>query len=97
MYRHISIFTLKDKDKIDDFISLLKEVGRTAPSVLRWEVGKNFGTAPVGPGPDFGDVIQILDFETLEQLNEWPATQQHIRLMKEGPVHEKVTAIDYEV
>lgn len=97
MYRHISIFTLKDKDKMNDFIALLKEVGEQAPSVVRYEVGKNFGKAPDGPGPDFGDVIQILDFETMEDLNAWPATEQHIRLMKEGPENEKVTAIDYEV
>lgn len=97
MYRHISIFTLKEKEKAEGFIELLKEVSEAAPSVIHYEIGRNFGKAPEGPGPDFGDVIQILDFETVDDLNAWPETPEHIRLMREGPENEKVTAIDYEV
>lgn len=97
MYRHVSIFTLKEKENTGTFIALLKEVSEKAPSVVRYEIGRNFGKAPDGPGPDFGDIIQILDFETIEDLNAWPATQEHIRLLREGPENEKVTAIDYEV
>jgi hypothetical protein len=97
MYRHVSIFTLKEKENTETFIALLKEVSEEAPSVVRYEIGRNFGKAPDGPGPDFGDIIQILDFETIEDLNAWPATQEHIRLLREGPENEKVTAIDYEV
>ena len=97
MYRHVSIFTLKDLSEIDHFIELLKRV-EEEPTVIYNSVGKNFGVGPEnGPGPQFGDVIQIVDFKTKEDLDAYPMCKAHMRLIKEGPEMANVAACDYEI
>lgn len=94
MYRHISIFTLKDKNETERFVSMLKEVGNN-PTVINNEIGTNV-TKTDGEGPAFGDIVQVIDFETKEALDAYPASKEHMKLLQEGPVMEKVSAIDYE-
>lgn len=96
MFRHISIFTLKNKNEIDDLVEMLNEVGKCS-LIARNHVGVNFTKLPEGEkGPDFGDVIQMVDFATKENLERYPLSQEHLKLFHDGPEMEKVTAIDYE-
>lgn len=97
MFRHVSVFTLKDISQKEAFVKLLKEVGDQCENIIRNEVGVNIGQAPEGLGPTFGDVIQIIDFATKEELEAYPASPAHQKILKDGPVMEKVTAIDYEI
>ncbi len=96
MIRHVSVFTLKNKGEVETMISMLQEVA-TCPLIVKSEVGRNLTAAGNGPGPHFGDVIQIIDFNTREDLNRYPSSKEHQKLFLEGPQMEEVTAIDYEV
>lgn len=97
MYRHISIFTLEDKSKIQDLVLMLKEVG-TCPLIVKNHVGVNLTKLPEGEkGPEFGDVIQTIDFNSKEDLDKYPASKEHLKLFHEGPEMKKVSAIDFEV
>lgn len=98
MFRHVSVFTLENKEELDHFVSMLKALGRECPTICHSEVGVNFGVGPKeGPGPEFGDVIQIIDFNTKEELERYPSTLQHRHLVEAGPKFVKVSAIDYEI
>lgn len=98
MIRHVSVFTLKDKNRIDDFIVLLNEVGQTCPLIINSQVGKNIATLPPKglEGPDFGDVIQMIDFASKDDADLYPQSKEHLMLFHDGPEMEKVTAIDFE-
>lgn len=97
MFRHISIFTLKDKSRIDDLVDLLNEVG-SCPLVVNNHIGLNLTTVPDGVKvPNFGDVVQMLDFKTKVDLDKYPSSKEHMKLFNEGPEMESVSAIDYEV
>lgn len=97
MYRHISIFTLKDKNEIQSLKDLLEEVG-SCPLIVNNHVGLNMTLLPDGEkGPNFGDVIQTIDFHTKEDLDKYPTSKEHLKLFHEGPEMEKVTAIDFEI
>lgn len=98
MYRHISIFTLKDNNKMNHLISLLNEVGDNCKLIVRSQVGTNITKVlQEGQGPDFGDIIQMIDFETQEDLKAYPASKEHLELLHNGPEMIKVTAIDFEI
>lgn len=97
MYRHISIFTLKNKNEIDSFVELLNKVSK-CPLIINSEVGVNLTNIPNDrKNPEFGDVIQIIDFASKQDLDDYPKSKEHLRLFNEGPVMEKVTAIDYKI
>lgn len=96
MIKHISVFTLKDKSKINQFKKMLEEVGHECPLIIKSEIGCNISKQPT-VGPHFGDVIQIVEFKNEEDLNAYPASKEHQRLLKEGPEMETVTAIDYHI
>ena len=95
MIRHVSVFTLKDKSQINNFIELLKEIDK-CPLVVNNQFGVNI-TNTIKDGPDFGDVIQLIDFNSQEELDAYPTSQAHLKLINEGPEMEKVTAIDYRL
>ena len=99
MIRHVSVFTLKDKNKIDDFIVLLNGVGQTCPLIVNSQVGKNIAHLPPEglEGPDFGDVIQLIDFQSKEDADLYPQSKEHLKLFHDGPEMLKVTAIDFEL
>ena len=90
------VFTLKDKMKIDHFITLLEEVGNDCSLIVNSEVGCNISKQPA-IGPHFGDIIQIIEFKDEADLKAYPTSKEHQRLLKEGPEMKTVTAIDYYI
>lgn len=46
-------------------------------------------------GPHFGDVIQIVEFSNRIDLQKYPQSKEHQKLLMDGPEMETVTAIDY--
>jgi len=51
---------------------------------------------PEGACPLFGDLVQIADYETMEDANGYPPSKAHMDLVAlSDPMLEKVTAIDF--
>lgn len=98
MIRHVSVFTLENKNDIDSFMTLLQEVGK-CPLIIQSQIGQNIAKMPPQElaGPDFGDVIQIIDFASKDDADAYPSSAEHLKLFHEGPKMIKVTAIDYEI
>ncbi len=98
MYRHISVFKLENKEEIEELLAWLERVGKECPLIAASIVRKNISEAPGdGPGPDFGDVVQIVDFASKEDLDAYPASKEHVNLAMNGPKNSKVTVIDFQV
>ena len=94
MVKHVSIFTLKNKSEIKHFVEMLEEVGNNCPLIIKSEIGVNMSEQlPVGP--HFGDVIQIVEFSNVIDLQKYPQSKEHQKLLTDGPEMETVTAIDY--
>lgn len=94
MVKHVSIFTLKDKSEIKHFVEMVEEVGNNCPLIIKSEIGVNMSEQqPVGP--HFGDVIQIVEFSNVIDLQKYPQSKEHQKLLTDGPEMETVTAIDY--
>lgn len=94
MIKHVSVFTLKDKNEINKFVEMLEEVGQNCPLIIKSEIGVNMSEQPP-VGPHFGDIIQIIEFNNEEDLNAYPVSKEHQKLLDDGPEMETVTAIDY--
>ena len=94
MIKHVSVFTLKDKNEIKHFVEMLEEVGKNCPLIIKSEVGVNISEQPP-VGPHFGDVIQIVEFSNLIDLQKYPQSKEHQKLLMDGTEMETVTAIDY--
>lgn len=94
MIKHVSVFTLKDKNEIKHFVEMLEEVGQNCPLIIKSEIGVNMSEQPP-VGPHFGDIIQIIEFNNEEDLNAYPVSKEHQKLLDDGPEMETVTAIDY--
>ena len=94
MIKHVSVFTLKDKSEIKHFVEMLEEVGKNCPLMIKREVGVNISEQPP-VGPHFGDVIQIVEFSNLIDLQKYPQSKEHQKLLMDGTEMETVTAIDY--
>lgn len=97
MIRHVSVFTLKNKEEIPAFMHLLEEVGQTCPLIVSSQIGTNITHLPEGvPGPKFGDVIQIIDFNTKKDADNYPQSKEHLKRVEQGPIMQEVTAIDFK-
>lgn len=96
MYRHVSVFTLKNKDEVDLLVQLLKEID-SCELIINNYIGTNITSTIEGKGPDFGDVIQMIDFKSLNDLEMYPTCKEHLKLLHDGPEMIKVTAIDYKI
>ena len=83
MIKHVSVFTLKDKSEIKHFVEMLEEVGKNCPLIIKSEVGVNIGEQPP-VGPHFGDVIQIVEFSNLIDLQKYPQSKEHQKLLMDG-------------
>lgn len=94
MIKHVSVFTLKDKNEIKHFVEMLEEVGQNCPLIIKSEIGVNMSEQPP-VGPHFGDIIQIIEFNNEDDLNAYPVSKEHQKLLDDGPEMETVTAIDY--
>ena len=90
MVKHVSVFTLKDKSEIKHFVEMLEEVGRNYPLIIKSEIGVNMSEQL-----HVGDVIQIIEFKNEDDLNNYPKSKEHQKLLTDGPEMETVTAIDY--
>ena len=88
------VFTLKDKNEIKHFVEMLEEVGKKCPLIIKSEVGVNMSEQQ-SVGPHFGDVIQIVEFSNRIDLQKYPQSKEHQKLLTDGPEMETVTAIDY--
>lgn len=97
MIRHISVFTLEDKKDLPLLKSLLEETAKNCPLIKHSQIGENIAAPPKDDlkGPDFGDLVQIIDFETLEDANAYPTSGAHRYLFCNSPKMKKVTAIDF--
>lgn len=98
MIRHISVFTLENKKELSLLKSLLEETAKNCPLIQKSQIGENIATPPAADlkGPDFGDIVQIIDFDTIEDANAYPTSEAHKYLFKNSPKMKKVTAIDFE-
>ena len=109
MIRHISVFTFSDTPKngktkaenIETIRAYLEGVPAMYPAMKASQIGVAIpGEAPdLPPGacPLFGDLVQIADYETLEDANGYPPSKAHMDLVAlSDPMLEKVTAIDFE-
>lgn len=94
MIKHVSVFTLKDKSEIKHFVEMLEEIGEKCPLIIKSEIGVNMSEQPP-VGPYFGDVIQTVEFLNVTDLEKYPQSKEHQKLLIEGPEMKTVTAIDY--
>ena len=94
MIKHVSVFTLKDKSEIKHFVEMLEEIGENCPLIIKSEIGVNMSEQP-HVGPHFGDVIQTVEFLNVTDLEKYPQSKEHQKLLIEGPEMKTVTAIDY--
>lgn len=101
MIRHISVFFIKEsmKDQMDGLIETTR-VCSSEVQAAAYVVGPNAAKLPEDAPksadlPDFGDFVQILDFNTPAEAAAYPVHPAHLKLMKSiGHAVEKVTAID---
>lgn len=98
MIRHISVFTLEDKKDLPLLKSLLEETGKNCSLIRHSQIGENIAAPPKEglEGPDFGDLVQVIDFDTPEDAKAYPTSETHIHLFHNSPKMKKVTAIDFE-
>lgn len=82
MIRHISVFTLEDKKELPLLKSLLEEAGKKCSLIRQSKIGENITALQKEglEGPDFGDLVQIIDFDTPEDAKAYPASEAHINL-----------------
>ena len=108
MYRHISVFTLSDTPKTgktkEENIEIIRAYLENVPALYPAMKAQQIGVAIPGDPPElppdacplFGDLVQIADYETLEDLNGYPPSKAHMDLVAlSDPMLEKVTAIDF--
>lgn len=107
MIRHISIFTFLDqptngKSKEENIAAVrayLEKVPQLYPAMKHSQVGVTLGGTPDLPDDApvmFGDLIQIADYDTVEDANGYPPSKAHMDLVEfSTPMLKKVTAIDF--
>lgn len=104
MIRHISIFFLKKENKKENILDIkerLARLGGELCGVLAYHVGEHAGPKPPEgtPGaPEFGDLIQMIDFADAAAAGAYPEHPGHLALAAatDGYV-EKVVAMDIEM
>ena len=109
MIRHISVFTFSENPKngktkaenIETIRAYLEKVPAMYPAMKASQVGVaipgEVPDLPEGACPLFGDLVQIADYDTLEDANGYPPSKAHMDLVAlSDPMLEKVTAIDFE-
>lgn len=107
MVRHISVFTFLDepqngKTKAEN-IEIVREYLEKVPSlytpIRHSRVGVTLGGTPDQPDDApvmFGDLIQIVDYDSAADAEGYPPSKAHTDLMAlSDPMLKKVTAIDF--
>ena len=109
MIRHISVFTFLEnpengktkEENIAEVRAYLEKIPALYPAIKNQIIGGTLGGTP--PMPDdapvlFGDLVQIADYETVEDAMGYGPSQAHGGLVElSGPMMKKVTSIDFEV
>ena len=92
------------KTKAENIAAVRAYLERTPelyPAMKRQQVGVTVGGTPALPDDApvmFGDLVQIADYDTLEDANGYPPSKAHMDLVEfSTPMLKKVTAIDFEV
>lgn len=99
--RHISIFFIKEemKSKLPELLEILKTCTENV-NAASYMTGTDCMPRPAEkiPGlPEFGDMVQVIDFADRKEAEQYPAHPAHQKLMQEiGYAVEKVVAIDVE-
>ena len=76
MIRHICMFTLKDEakhEKIEEFVTRAESL-KVIPQLRRYEVVTN---DPATPASNY-DVALIFDFDTVEDLDAYQKSPEHL-------------------
>lgn len=89
-YNHISIFLLENKEDIEGFV----ETNKTCLSGLCHEVYTNLADVDHFPTKS-GDVLQIVSFDTAEELEGYPMGDAHQKLVKLSPAIKQVVIFDF--
>ena len=110
MIRHISVFTFSDNpangktkaENMEIIRAYLENVQTLYPAMKAQQVGVaipgEVPDLPEGACPLFGDLVQIADYDTLEDANGYPPSKAHMDLVAlSDPMLDKVTAIDFEI
>ncbi len=103
MIRHISVFTFRDtpdkQKNMEAVKAYLEQVPAQYPPMKAQTIGTQAASTPSLPDDApilFGDLIQVADFDTLEDANGYPASEAHARLVEfSDPMLKRVTAIDF--
>ena len=109
MIRHISVFAFSDapangrtkEENIRIVREYLEKVPEQFPAMKNQTVGVSVGSAPALPddAPVMnGDLVQIADYDTLEDAASYLPSRVHMDLVElSGPMINKVTVIDFEI
>ena len=96
MIRHICMFTLKEENKEKNIIEFFKR----AEKLNELKIIKQFNivrNAEKTPDSNY-DVALIFDFDTIETLDEYQNSQQHIEFAEfVYSIRDKRACIDYEI
>ena len=107
MVRHISVFTFLEKssngktkaENVETVRACLETVPGLYPVIRRQTMGVTLGGPPALPEDAlvmFGDLIQIIDFDSEEDAAGYLRSDAHLRLTEAAsPMLKKVTAIDF--
>ena len=104
MIRHISIFFLKEENKAEHqkiFLERLTQMEGQLEHVAAYQVGTDcMERPPKGiPGvPEFGDVVQIIDFTEEADAYGYAKHPAHVALAQDMDAYlEKVVAMDIKL
>ena len=108
MIRHISVFTFLEQppngkskaENVEAVRAYLEKIPQLYPAIKRQQIGVTVGGTPALPDDApmmFGDLVQIADYDTLEDANGYAPSKAHQDLVAfADPLLRKVTAIDFE-
>ena len=108
MIRHISLFMFADTPEKAGNIAAVRDLLEQIPALYPAVRAQQVGTALPAGGPPpalaedaalplFGDLVQVVDFDTPEDAAGYPASEAHRALTAlSGPMGVRVAAIDYE-
>lgn len=104
MVRHISIFFLQEEKKKENSKKLkqmLEELGDKLSGISSYYVGYQIGSNPsakVEGMPEFGDLVQMIDFDNMQFAAAYPSNPEHLHLVEESKgLISRVVAIDVDM
>ena len=99
MIVHVSLYKLHDPARAAEMEALLGRAAEEEPSIRTSWVGRNVGAPPpMEEGPAFGDVGQVITFDTPEEAAAYPAGEGHRRLVEaSGGLVAQAWVIDFPV